>query len=88
MHLRPAREPYDLLLLDPPYRTGAGSVALDRLLRLGWIGPATWMAVETAAAENVDVDGLQIEAERRIGKGKLTLLTLADTSTDPDAAPE
>ena len=88
MHLRPAREPYDLLLLDPPYRTGADSVALDRLLRLGWIGPATWMAVETAAAENVDVDGLQIEAERRIGKGKLTLLTLADTSTDPDAAPE
>ncbi|MFL0356306.1 16S rRNA (guanine(966)-N(2))-methyltransferase RsmD [Erythrobacter sp. GH1-10] len=84
MHLRPAREPYDLILLDPPYRTGAGSVALDRLLRLGWIGPATWMAVETGARETVDVDGLTVEAERRIGKGKLTLLTAAD----PDAAPE
>lgn len=84
MHLRAAREPYDLLLLDPPYQTGAGAVALDRLKRLGWIGPATWMAVETAADENVDVSGLTIQSERRVGKGKLTLLRM----TDPDAAPE
>ncbi|GMN03622.1 16S rRNA (guanine(966)-N(2))-methyltransferase RsmD [Erythrobacter sp. MTPC3] len=81
MHLRAAREPYDLLLLDPPYQTGAGSVALDRLKRLGWIGPATWMATETARDETIDVDGLSIDAERRVGKGKLTLLRL----TDPDA---
>lgn len=74
MHLAPAREAYDLLLLDPPYHTGAGAVALDRLLRLDWIGPATWMAVETAADENLAVDGLDVETERRIGKGKLTLL--------------
>ncbi|MCK0128093.1 16S rRNA (guanine(966)-N(2))-methyltransferase RsmD [Erythrobacter sp. F6033] len=74
MHLRPAREPYDLILLDPPYHTGAGAVALDRLKRHDWIGPATWMAVETAFNEDVKVDGLTIETERRIGKGKLTLL--------------
>ncbi|QFT78182.1 16S rRNA (guanine(966)-N(2))-methyltransferase RsmD [Erythrobacter sp. THAF29] len=83
MHLRPAREPYDLILLDPPYKTGAGAVALDRLLRLGWIGPATWMAVETGADENVEVNGLEVDAERRVGKGKLTLLRYPD----PDAAP-
>ncbi|TRD12389.1 16S rRNA (guanine(966)-N(2))-methyltransferase RsmD [Erythrobacter insulae] len=76
MHLRPARGPYDLILLDPPYHTGAGSVALDRLKRLDWIGPATWIAVETAFNEDVKVDGLTIENERRIGKGKLTLLRL------------
>lgn len=78
MHLRPAREPYDLILLDPPYDTGAGAVALDRLLRLDWIGPATWMAVETAAKEVVEVDGLAVGAERKVGKAKLTLLRLAD----------
>ncbi|MEM9500431.1 MAG: 16S rRNA (guanine(966)-N(2))-methyltransferase RsmD [Pseudomonadota bacterium] len=73
-HLRPAREPYDLMLLDPPYFTGAGAVALDRLLRLDWIGPATWIAVETASKEDVEVAGLEVDSERRIGKGKLTLL--------------
>ncbi|MEM9086249.1 MAG: 16S rRNA (guanine(966)-N(2))-methyltransferase RsmD [Pseudomonadota bacterium] len=78
MHLRAASEPLDLLLLDPPYSTGAGEVALDRLLRLGWIGEATWMALETAADEDVELRGLSIEAERRVGKGKLTLLRKAD----------
>lgn len=76
MHLRPAREAYDLILLDPPYHTGAASVALDRLKRLDWINPATWMAVETAFNEDVEVEGLTIETERKIGKGKLTLLRL------------
>ncbi len=72
--LRPAREPYDLLLLDPPYRTGAGEVALDRLQRLGWIGEATWIALETAFNEEPSIKGLNIETSRRIGKGRLTLL--------------
>ncbi|WFL76750.1 16S rRNA (guanine(966)-N(2))-methyltransferase RsmD [Altererythrobacter arenosus] len=77
MALGPAKAPHDLVLLDPPYGTGAGSVALDRLLRLGWIGPATWMALETAADETVDVKGLDVVADRRVGKAKLTLLRLA-----------
>ena len=76
MQLRARTEPLDLILLDPPYKTGAGEVALDRLLRLGWIGEATWMALETAATEDVSVKGLSIEAERRVGKAKLTLLRL------------
>ena len=74
MQLRAVTEPYDLLLLDPPYETGAGAVALDRLLRLGWIGDATWMAVETSVKESVAVEGLEIDAERKVGKAKLTLL--------------
>lgn len=77
MSLGPARETYDLILLDPPYDTGAGIVALERLLRLGWIGPATWIALETARHENTSVKGLDIEAERRVGKGKLTLFRLS-----------
>ncbi|MEO0872681.1 MAG: 16S rRNA (guanine(966)-N(2))-methyltransferase RsmD [Pseudomonadota bacterium] len=77
MQLRARPGPLDLILLDPPYATGAGEVALDRLLRLGWIGEATWMALETAATDAVEVKGLAIEAERRVGKAKLTLLRAA-----------
>jgi 16S rRNA (guanine966-N2)-methyltransferase len=74
LQLGPAKQAYDLLLLDPPYRTGAGVVALDRLARLGWIGPASWIALETAEDEMVHVKALAIESERRVGKAKLTLL--------------
>ena len=74
LQLGPAREPMDLILLDPPYHTGAGEVALDRLARLGWIGEATWLALETAEDEVVQVTALEIESERRVGKAKLTLL--------------
>ena len=77
MSLGPTREPMDLILLDPPYRTGAANVALDRLLRLGWIGEATWIAVETSDKETVDVGGLELEKERRVGKAKLHLIRLA-----------
>jgi 16S rRNA (guanine966-N2)-methyltransferase len=86
MSLRSAREPYDLLLLDPPYNTGAGVVALDRLLRLGWIGEATWIVMETARTEDVTVSGLDAESDRRVGKGKLTLLRRSAALTDPDAS--
>jgi len=84
MGLRAAKEPLDLILLDPPYGTGAGSVALDRMLRLGWINEATWIALETGKAEDVDVKGLEIETQRRIGKGKgkLTLLRRAPAGSD------
>lgn len=77
MALRAATRPLDLILVDPPYATGAGEVALDRLLRLGWIGPQTWIALETGAKEDVAIKGLALDAERRVGKGKLSLLRLA-----------
>ena len=76
MHLAPAKAPHDLILLDPPYDTGAGQVALDRMARLGWIGPATWVALETRKDEEIAIKSLMIEAERKVGKAKLTLLRL------------
>lgn len=75
--LPPAQSPLDLILLDPPYATGAAAVALDRLLRLGWIGESTWIAAETSAAESVEVKGLALQKERRVGKAKLHLLRQA-----------
>src|SRR3546814_5833394 len=52
--LGPARRTYDLLMFDAPYATGAGSVALDKLNRLGWIGPDSWVSIETAEKETVE----------------------------------
>lgn len=80
--LGPARQPLDLILMDPPYGTGAGNVALDKLRRLGWTGPATWVSVETGAREHVEVAGFAVDAERVHGKAKLTLLRPADDGRD------
>ncbi|MGN6497006.1 MAG: 16S rRNA (guanine(966)-N(2))-methyltransferase RsmD [Tsuneonella sp.] len=77
MSLGPAKVPHDLILLEPPYGTGAGAVALDRLLRLGWIGEQTWIALETSGQEDVALRGLSVEAERKAGKAKLWLLRAA-----------
>lgn len=74
--LRAATVPMDLILVDPPYRSGAGEVTLDRLLRLGWIGPQTWISLETAGNEDVAIKGLIVETTRKVGKGKLTLLRM------------
>jgi len=75
--LGPAPRAYDLLMLDPPYGTGAASVALDKLHRLGWIGPDSWVSVETGHSETVEVAGFAIDADRKVGKARLTLLRLA-----------
>lgn len=75
--LGPAKTPLDLILLDPPYRSGAGEVALDKLNRLGWIGPATWVSLETAYDELPQVKGLEAVADRKVGKARLTLFRLS-----------
>jgi 16S rRNA (guanine966-N2)-methyltransferase len=74
--LGPAKAPLDLILLDPPYGTSAGAVALDKLVRLGWIGEATWVSLETAADEEPKFKSLETVAERKVGKARLTLLRL------------
>ena len=74
MALGPARQPLDVVLMDPPYGTGAGSVALDKLARLGWIGAGSWISIETAKQEEVSVAGFVVDTSRVHGKARLTLL--------------
>lgn len=78
MALGPIATPYDLILLDPPYDSGAGQVAIDRLRRLGWIGQQTWLSLETFGKESVALKGFETDATRKIGNAKVTLLRLAD----------
>ncbi|HEX8554801.1 MAG TPA: 16S rRNA (guanine(966)-N(2))-methyltransferase RsmD [Sphingomonas sp.] len=74
LSLGPAPQPLDVVMMDPPYGTGAGVVALDKLARLGWIGPATWVSIETAKAEAIDLAGFTVDATRTHGKARLTIL--------------
>jgi 16S rRNA (guanine966-N2)-methyltransferase len=81
MALGAAKRPVDLVLLDPPYATGAGPVAIDKLARLGWIGEGTWISLETAADESPTVRGFAVDAERKVGKARLTLLRRLPSQT-------
>jgi len=72
--LGPVSQPYDLLLMDPPYATGGGGALIERLTRLGWVQAGSWASVETGRDEQVSASGWTIEAERVHGKAKLTLL--------------
>lgn len=74
LSLGQASEPLDLILMDPPYQSGAGAVALDKLSRLGWTGPASWISIETARGENIAVKGFEAETVRDIGRARIHLL--------------
>ena len=73
----PKQQP-DLIMLDPPYGTGAGGVALDKLRRLGWISSGAWISLETARDEDVELKGFEVDATRDSGKARLHLLRLAE----------
>lgn len=77
MALGVAKAPLDVVFLDPPYGTGAGGVAIDKLARLGWIGEATWISLETAASEVPQIRGCTLDAQRKVGKALISLLRLA-----------
>jgi 16S rRNA (guanine966-N2)-methyltransferase len=65
--------PYDLVFLDPPYGSGLGSLALDRLRASGALAPGALVSLETAAGEEAAPVGLELLAERRYGKALLRL---------------
>jgi 16S rRNA (guanine966-N2)-methyltransferase len=62
--------PFDVVLMDPPYRSGLGQKVLPRLA----LEPGAWASIETAFNEDVEIAGFEIDATRTHGKAKLTLL--------------
>ncbi|RZM06338.1 MAG: 16S rRNA (guanine(966)-N(2))-methyltransferase RsmD [Sphingomonas sp.] len=77
MALGPAPAALDVIMMDPPYGTGAGLVALDKLARLGWTNAATWISIETGKQELVELPGFEVDATRVHGKARITLLRAA-----------
>ena len=66
--------PFDLVMLDPPYESGLGQMALANLVKRGAVRPGAWLSIETGLKETVEIAGLETDAERIHGKAKLTLL--------------
>lgn len=72
----PPAQPFDLIFADPPYAPGSGSAIAEEALGAGWAAPGSWMAVETERCETVEPKQFRIEAERDIGRARITLLRL------------
>ena len=72
----PNATPFQLILADPPYAEGSGSVVVAAVVAGNWLAPGGWMAVETERGARVDPGPLTVEAERDTGRARLTLLRL------------
>lgn len=70
----PRERPCDLIMMDPPYRTGLAEAALERIGNGGWVAPGGWISVETAGEALSAPAGFVLAAERRFGKAHLSLL--------------
>jgi 16S rRNA (guanine966-N2)-methyltransferase len=71
----PAREPCDLVFLDPPYRSGHAAAALSALAEAGWLAANAVVAVELAHNEDiVPPAGFDAIDERRYGAAKVMIL--------------
>jgi 16S rRNA (guanine966-N2)-methyltransferase len=70
----PKAEPFDLIFADPPYQPGSGSKVAAAVDTAAWLAPAGWMSVETARGEAVDAEAFEVEAERDVGRARITLL--------------
>jgi 16S rRNA (guanine966-N2)-methyltransferase len=65
---------FDLIFADPPYESGSGTAAVKAVAAAGWLAPGGWMAVETARGDVVDPDDWLLDADRRVGRARLTLV--------------
>jgi 16S rRNA (guanine966-N2)-methyltransferase len=73
-HAAPPRGPCDLVLLDPPYRSGLAGPVLERLAAGAWLAPAAWISVELSGEALAFPRALVLEAERRFGRAVIHLL--------------
>ena len=64
----------DLVFADPPYADGSGTNAVRAVACAGWLAAGGWMAVETARGDTVDPGEWVVDAERVVGRARLTLL--------------
>ena len=77
MHWRAA--PANLVFADAPYQTGGGLLAINALAKIGALGDAAVVIIETAKTEIMDSDalaaGLTPIDQRNYGKASLNFLT-------------
>ena len=80
--LRPL-DPHDLAFLDPPYRSGIATAALEALVAAGALGEAALCIVELEHREQVSAPpGFAALDERRYGRAKLVFLRRGASAKD------
>lgn len=71
----PVSEPFDIVFADPPYVPGSGTAVAAAVAKAGWLSEGGWMAVETHRGNALAApEGWEIDAERDVGRARLTLL--------------
>lgn len=70
----PSEQPFDVAFADPPYAPGSGTNALGQILQSGWAGPGSWIVIETQRGDAVDPGECTLEAERDVGRARLSFL--------------
>jgi 16S rRNA (guanine(966)-N(2))-methyltransferase RsmD len=79
-----AGEPFDLVLVDPPYRAGLVAPVLEMLADRSLVAPGGFVLIEHACREHVSwPTRLTLELERPCGDSTITLLRAAQ----PDEMP-
>ena len=76
-HAPPPAAPWDVVFLDPPYRSGLAAPALVRLAAPGWLAPGAWISVESAEPDLAPPPGIEPVADRRFGKARIHLFRAA-----------
>jgi 16S rRNA (guanine966-N2)-methyltransferase len=72
-HSPPPTRPCDLVFLDPPYRSGLATAALERLAAPAWVAPGGLVSIETDGALEPP-PAFAVEADRKFGKAHIHLL--------------
>ena len=70
----PKGETFDLVLADPPYAPGSGTAVSKAVCEADWLRPGGWMAIETARGDRVECEAYETDAERDVGRARITLL--------------
>jgi 16S rRNA (guanine966-N2)-methyltransferase len=73
-----ARQPYDLLFIDPPYLLGLVDVALISLIKGGWITEHSILVMETKDKEAIKAESnMTIIKERFYGNTRILIAKIA-----------
>jgi 16S rRNA (guanine966-N2)-methyltransferase len=70
----PRAEPFDLIFADPPYAEGSGTAVVHSVSKANWLASGGWMSIETRRDDEVEPAEFVIEANRNVGRARLTLL--------------
>ncbi len=75
-----AAKPFDLVMLDAPYRSGLAGAAILALDNMGWLAKDPTITVEVAAAEPFKAPGkdFEITDERKYGAARVVFVKRAE----------